>query len=60
MVSLDTKLKSGDIIEIIIDKHRKNPNPDWLKFIKTNLARNKIRTATNRERLARWLADIGE
>lgn len=43
IASLDTRLKSGDIVEIIIDKNRKEPNYDWLKFVKTRTARSKIR-----------------
>lgn len=43
IASLDTKLKSGDMVEIIIDKKRKKPNPDWADFAKTHLARSKIR-----------------
>ncbi|MFA6428247.1 MAG: RelA/SpoT family protein [Candidatus Buchananbacteria bacterium] len=45
LVGLDTVLKSGDMIEIIIDKHRKTPNPDWLKFAKTSAARSKIKSS---------------
>src|SRR3989339_1536599 len=30
MVSLNHALKSGDVVEILIDKNRKKPNPDWL------------------------------
>lgn len=41
-VPLDTKLKSGDIVKIIIDKNRKGPNPQWLKFVKTRSARSNI------------------
>lgn len=43
MESLDTTLKSGDMVEIIIDKNRKKPSMDWLKFVKTNQAKDKIR-----------------
>lgn len=43
MAPLDAKLKSGDSVEIIIDKNRRAPNRDWLKFVKTQKARNKIR-----------------
>ena len=43
MASLDARLKSGDMIEIITDKNRKSPNYDWLKFVKTRSARSKIR-----------------
>jgi GTP diphosphokinase / guanosine-3',5'-bis(diphosphate) 3'-diphosphatase len=41
--TLNTKLKNGDLVEIIIEKNRKGPNPDWLKFVKTNTAKEHIR-----------------
>ena len=44
MVSLDHRLKSGDVIEILKDKKRKMPNADWLKLVITNLAKNKIKS----------------
>jgi guanosine-3',5'-bis(diphosphate) 3'-pyrophosphohydrolase len=40
---LNAPLKSGDVVEIIVDKSRKGPNPDWLKSVKTRYARSKIR-----------------
>jgi guanosine-3',5'-bis(diphosphate) 3'-pyrophosphohydrolase len=43
MESLDTPLRSGDVVEILVDKSRKGPNPDWIKFVKTRYARSKIR-----------------
>lgn len=43
IASLETVLKSGDLVEIIIDKKRKRPNLDWTEFAKTHLAREKIR-----------------
>ncbi len=42
MVSLDTELKNGDVVDIIIDKTRKGPSQDWLKFVKTHTAKNHI------------------
>ena len=45
IAQLDQKLKSGDIIEILRDKKRKTPNPDWLKFIKTSHAKVKLKSA---------------
>lgn len=45
LVNLDTRLKSGDLCEITIDKNRKSPNTDWAKFVRTRHARNKIRDA---------------
>jgi GTP diphosphokinase / guanosine-3',5'-bis(diphosphate) 3'-diphosphatase len=41
-VSLDTKLKNGDVVQIITDKNRKGPNPEWLKFVKTRMAKQRI------------------
>jgi len=43
MISLDTPLKNGDVIEIITDKNRKGPSRDWLKFVKTHTAKMHIR-----------------
>lgn len=41
--TLDRKLKNGDLVEIIIDKNRKGPSRDWLKFAKTHKAISKIK-----------------
>ena len=46
---LTTKLKSGDIVEIITHPQRK-PSRDWLKIVVTSNARSRIR---------RWLKKIG-
>lgn len=54
IVNLDTPLKSGDVVEIIVDKNRRGPNPDWLKFAKTHHARERIREAT-RHGMKNWL-----
>ena len=45
MAKVDTELKNGDFVEILTDKNRKKPNPDWLNFVKTNTAKDKIRSA---------------
>src|SRR6266403_311534 len=42
MTPLRTKLRNGDIIEIVTQPGHK-PSRDWLSFIKTSRARNKIR-----------------
>ncbi len=44
LVSLDTALHSGDVVEIITDKNRKAPSADWLQFAKTHGARVKIKS----------------
>jgi GTP pyrophosphokinase len=57
IVSLDSKLYSGDCCEIIIDKNRGGPNPDWLSFVKTSTARYRIR-ARAKSRLTKWISHI--
>ncbi|MBI5446999.1 MAG: bifunctional (p)ppGpp synthetase/guanosine-3',5'-bis(diphosphate) 3'-pyrophosphohydrolase [Deltaproteobacteria bacterium] len=42
MVPLDHRLKNGDRVEIITSKHH-TPSSDWLEFVQTSKARNKIR-----------------
>jgi GTP pyrophosphokinase len=42
MIPLKTKLKNGDIVEIVTQPGH-NPSRDWLMFVKTSRARNKIR-----------------
>lgn len=45
IASLDTLLKSGDMVEIITNKNKKNPSKDWLDFVKTSTAKSKIKSA---------------
>ncbi len=50
IVQLTHKLNTGDTVEIITTKNH-TPSPDWLNFVKTVKARNKIRAWINaRER----------
>jgi len=42
MMPIITKLNNGDIIEIITSDKAKGPSRDWLKFIKSTTAKNKI------------------
>ncbi len=43
-VPLNHTLKSGDLVQILLQKS-KHPSEDWLKFVKTSLAKDHIRTA---------------
>lgn len=43
MVPLTAKLKTGDVVEIITNANSFGPSRDWVKLVKTNKARNKIR-----------------
>lgn len=42
MQSLNQKLKTGDTVEILINKN-KTPSLDWLRFVKTHKAKAKIK-----------------
>ena len=42
LVSLDTELRNGDIVEIVTQKNAR-PTPKWLDLAKTSLARRRIR-----------------
>ncbi|WKZ24950.1 MAG: RelA/SpoT family protein [Patescibacteria group bacterium] len=48
---LDQELKNGDVVEIITDQNRAGPNYDWLSFIKTRRARDKIKQYAKKSRL---------
>ena len=45
MASLDSVIKNGQVVEILVAKDRKKPNADWLRFVKTSTAKSKIRRA---------------
>lgn len=57
VAQLERQLKSGDMVEIITDKNRKGPNPDWLNFAKTRHARAKIRQLA-RAGIAAWIKGV--
>ena len=52
MVPLRTKLRNGDIVEIITQKDHK-PSRDWLTFVKSPRARNKIKHWLNEDQRRR-------
>ena len=44
IVPLDDQLKTGDIIKVNTNKSSKGPNKDWLNFVITSQAKNKIKS----------------
>ena len=51
LVPLDTKLENGDTVEVLTSKSdNAGPSRDWLSFIKSPKARNKIRQWFSKER----------
>jgi GTP pyrophosphokinase len=57
MVPLRTKLRNGDIVEIVTQKDHR-PSRDWLTFVKSPRARNKIKHWLNEDQRRRAV-DIG-
>lgn len=49
MVPLDYQIRNGQVVEILVTKDRKKPSRDWLRFVKTSLAKSHIRRALKKE-----------
>lgn len=58
MGQLSSILRSGDMVEIIIDKNRQGPSPYWLDSVKTAKARTKIRDSAKKNKLSGWLREL--
>ena len=54
---LERVLKNGDMVDIQVDKSRKGPNPDWIKFVKTRHAKSKVRQYS-KSKIASWIKGI--
>ena len=58
MARLDTPLRNGDVVEIIVDKNRKGPNQDWTDFVKTHTAKSHIKNQQTKNRLPEWFKSV--
>ncbi|MDX1690158.1 MAG: bifunctional (p)ppGpp synthetase/guanosine-3',5'-bis(diphosphate) 3'-pyrophosphohydrolase [Acidimicrobiia bacterium] len=57
LMPLDTRLESGDIVEVITSRGESGPSRDWLKFVRTSRASAKIRQWFSRERRQHAIAE---
>lgn len=58
MVQLFTKLKNGDIVEIITKKDS-NPSEKWLEYVKTSIAKKHIKSYMEKNSLVNKLKSLG-
>lgn len=50
MVKLDTILASGDVVEILTTTKASGPKSDWLAFVTSSAARQRIRSILNKQK----------
>jgi GTP pyrophosphokinase len=51
IVPLNTRLKTGDVVKILTNNNSPGPSQDWIKIVKSNHARNKIRSYFQKQEL---------
>jgi GTP diphosphokinase / guanosine-3',5'-bis(diphosphate) 3'-diphosphatase len=56
LVHFDRELLSGETVEILTQKNRK-PNAEWLSFVKSSFAKNRLRAALRKENSTALMLD---
>ncbi|MBX5466477.1 MAG: bifunctional (p)ppGpp synthetase/guanosine-3',5'-bis(diphosphate) 3'-pyrophosphohydrolase [Firmicutes bacterium] len=56
IVPLSTPLQHGDIVEVLVNRHSPGPSADWLRFVVTSQAKNRVRQWLKKERRQEHLA----
>jgi GTP pyrophosphokinase len=49
IVTLDYKIKNAEVIEILTSKEKKTPSQDWLRFVRTTMAKSHIKKVLKKE-----------
>lgn len=60
LVPLNTPLKTGDVVNIKTSNQKTGPSEDWLKFVKTNRARAKIKQYFQRKEAERKEVNVAK
>jgi len=58
LMPLNTKLKTGDVVNIRTSKQSPGPSEDWIKVVKSAHARNKIRSFFQKQESERRSLDV--
>ena len=49
ITTLNTALQNGDIVEVLVNRGSTGPSADWLQFVRTSQAKNRIRQWLRKE-----------